>query len=114
MRVLFIGDIVGESGRRVVTQNLLRIRDIYKLDFVIANGENSASGFGITEKILHSLIDSGVDVVTSGNHIWDQKDTLIYIDRETRLLRPANYPKGLVKAHFCTKLKTVSRYWSST
>ena len=77
MRVLFIGDIVGESGRRVVTQNLTRIRDRYKLDFVIANGENSASGFGITEKILHSLIDSGVDVITSGNHIWDQKDTLI-------------------------------------
>ena len=94
MRVLFIGDIVGESGRKVVTQNLLRIRDKYKLDFVIANGENSASGFGITEKILHSLIDSGVDVITSGNHIWDQKDTLIYIERETRLLRPANYPKG--------------------
>ena len=83
MRVLFIGDIVGESGRRVVTQNLLRIRDRYKLDFVIANGENSASGFGITEKILHSLIDSGVDVITSGNHIWDQKDTLIYIERDS-------------------------------
>ena len=94
MRVLFIGDIVGESGRRVVTQNLLRIRDKYKLDFVIANGENSASGFGITEKILHSLIDSGVDVITSGNHIWDQKDTLIYIERDTRLMRHANNPKG--------------------
>tara|TARA_Y100000816_G_scaffold233829_1_gene179286 strand:- start:521 stop:1333 length:813 start_codon:yes stop_codon:yes gene_type:complete len=106
MRVLFIGDIVGESGRRVVTQNLLRIRDKYKLDFVIANGENSASGFGITEKILHSLIDSGVDVITSGNHIWDQKDTLIYIERETRLLRPANYPKGTPgKGSFLYKAK---------
>ena len=94
MRILFIGDIVGESGRKVVNQNLARIRDQYKLDFVIANGENSASGFGITEKIFHSLIDAGVDVITSGNHIWDQKDTLIYIERETRLLRPANYPKG--------------------
>ena len=106
MRVLFIGDIVGESGRRVVTQNLTRIRDRYKLDFVIANGENSASGFGITEKILHSLIDSGIDVITSGNHIWDQKDTLIYIDRETRLLRPANYPKGTPgKGSFLYKVK---------
>ena len=94
MRALFIGDIVGESGRRVVSQNLSRLRDTYKLDFVIANGENSASGFGITEKIVHSLIDAGVDVITSGNHIWDQKDTLIYIERETRLLRPANYPQG--------------------
>ena len=106
MRVLVIGDIVGESGRKVVTQNLLRIRDKYKLDFVIANGENSASGFGITEKILHSLIDSGVDVITSGNHIWDQKDTLIYIERETRLLRPANYPKGTPgKGSFLYKAK---------
>ena len=90
MRVLFIGDIVGESGRKVVTQNLLRIRDKYKLDFVIANGENSASGFGITEKILHSLIDSGVDVITSGNHIWDQKETQEFIEKEKRLLRPEN------------------------
>ena len=73
MRILFIGDIVGESGRRVVNQNLAQIRNHYKLDFVIANGENSASGFGITEKIFHSLIDAGVDVITSGNHIWDQK-----------------------------------------
>ena len=90
MRVLFIGDIVGESGRRVVTQNLTRIRDRYKLDFVIANGENSASGFGITEKILHSFIDSGIDVVTSGNHIWDQKETMEFIENEKRLLRPEN------------------------
>ena len=110
MRVLFIGDIVGESGRKVVTQNLTRIRDKYKLDFVIANGENSASGFGITEKILHSLIDSGVDVITSGNHIWDQKDTLIYIERETRLLRPPIIQRERqVKAHSCIKLKMVSR-----
>jgi len=71
-----------------------KIRDSYNLDFVIANGENSASGFGITEKILHSLIDSGVDAVTSGNHIWDQKETLVYIERNNSLLRPANFPEG--------------------
>tara|TARA_B110000438_G_C15799870_1_gene644599 strand:+ start:177 stop:989 length:813 start_codon:yes stop_codon:yes gene_type:complete len=94
MRTLFIGDIVGESGRRVVIENLQKIISFYSLDFVIANGENSASGFGITEKIFHSLIDAGVDVVTSGNHIWDQRETLIYIEREQRLLRPANYPIG--------------------
>ena len=94
MRALFIGDIVGESGRRVVIENIQKIRDNYNLDFVIANGENSASGFGITEKILHSLIDSGVDVVTTGNHIWDQKETLVYIERNNCLLRPANFPNG--------------------
>ncbi|MEK9794037.1 MAG: TIGR00282 family metallophosphoesterase [Hyphomicrobiales bacterium] len=94
MRALFIGDIVGESGRRVVIENIQKLRDNYNLDFVIANGENSASGFGITEKILHSLIDSGVDVVTTGNHIWDQKETLVYIERNNCLLRPANFPNG--------------------
>ena len=94
MRILFIGDIVGESGRKVVNQNLARIRDQYKLDFVIANGENSASGFGITEKIFHSLIDAGVDVITSGNHIWDKDETANYIEKEKRLLRPANLAQG--------------------
>ena len=94
MKVLFIGDIVGQSGRKVVQENLQKIISTYDLDFVIANGENSASGFGITEKIFHSLIDAGIDVVSSGNHIWDQRETLIYIEREDRLLRPANYPIG--------------------
>ena len=94
MRALFIGDIVGQSGRKVVQDNLQKIISRYDLDFVVANGENSASGFGITEKIFHSLIDAGIDVVTSGNHIWDQRETLIYIEREDRLLRPANYPIG--------------------
>lgn len=94
MKALFIGDIVGQSGRKVVLENLQKIIAMYDLDFVIANGENSASGFGITEKIFHSLIDAGIDVVTSGNHIWDQRETLIYIEREDRLLRPANYPIG--------------------
>jgi metallophosphoesterase (TIGR00282 family) len=94
MKALFIGDIVGQSGRKVVQDNLQKIISRYDLDFVIANGENSASGFGITEKIFHSLIDAGIDVVTSGNHIWDQRETLIYIEREDRLLRPANYPIG--------------------
>lgn len=94
MRILFIGDIVGETGRKVVVNNVQGLKDKYHLDFVIANGENSASGFGITEKIFRSIVDSGVDVVTTGNHIWDQKEALVFIERDHRLLRPANYPKG--------------------
>lgn len=94
MRLLFLGDVVGRSGREVVTEQLPGLRERWALDFVVVNGENSAGGFGITEKILMELLDAGADVVTLGNHAFDQKDTLVYIDRQERLVRPVNFPEG--------------------
>ncbi len=94
MRFLFLGDVVGRKGREVVCESLPRLRDKYALDFVVVNGENAAAGFGITEKILNSLLDAGADVVTLGNHAFDQKDTLVFIERYERLLRPLNFPPG--------------------
>ena len=94
MRLLFLGDIVGESGRKAAYDAIPKLRARYKLDFLIINGENAAGGFGITEKIFNELIDAGADVVTLGNHAFDQKDTLVYIERCPQLLRPLNYPKG--------------------
>lgn len=94
MRLLFLGDIVGRSGRTAVIAELPKLRDRYKLDFVIANGENAAGGFGITESIYQEFIDAGVDVVTTGNHVWDQREALVFIERYDRLLRPVNYPEG--------------------
>src|SRR6476646_4769287 len=94
MRILFIGDIVGRPGRDLLKQGLAAIVDHHAVDFVIANAENSAAGFGITREIGEQLLDLGVDVMTSGNHIWDKKEALDYIGTESRLLRPANYPAG--------------------
>ncbi len=94
MRLLFCGDIVGRSGREVVIEHLPDLRRRLDLDFVVANGENAASGFGITEKICRQFFDAGIDVITTGNHVWDQKETLGHIDGEPRLLRPENFPKG--------------------
>ena len=94
MRLLFLGDIVGRSGRQAVTEALPRLIKRFALDFVIINGENSAGGFGITEAILNELIDAGADCVTLGNHAFDQKETLVYIERQDRLVRPLNFPKG--------------------
>jgi metallophosphoesterase (TIGR00282 family) len=94
MRILFIGDIVGRPGRDLLKQGLAAIVDHHAVDFVIANAENSAAGFGITREIGEQLLDLGVDVMTSGNHIWDKKEALDYIGIEPRLLRPANYPAG--------------------
>ena len=94
MRILFCGDIVGRPGRDVVEQNLSRLRKELDLDFVIANGENAAGGFGITEKICNALFEAGVDVISGGNHSWDQREALNLIEREPRLLRPHNYPAG--------------------
>ncbi len=91
MRIFFLGDIVGRSGRLAVLKNLKNILEREKIDFVIVNGENSADqGVGITEEIANDLFNSGVDVITTGNHVWDQKETANYIERETRLLRPEN------------------------
>jgi len=94
MRLLFIGDIVGRPGRELVRRGLNGLVDHHRIDLVIANAENSAAGFGITREIGDQLLDWGVEVMTSGNHIWDKKEALDYIGTEPRLLRPANYPAG--------------------
>ncbi len=94
MRFLFLGDVVGRVGRRAVLDVLPGLRSRYSLDFVVVNGENAAGGFGITESICQSLLDAGADVVTTGNHVWDQRETLVYIERQDRLLRPLNFPAG--------------------
>ena len=94
MRLLFIGDIVGRPGRELVRQGLKGLVQAHAVDLVIANGENSAAGFGITREVGDQLFGFGIDVMTSGNHIWDKKEALEYIAREPRLLRPANYPDG--------------------
>jgi metallophosphoesterase (TIGR00282 family) len=94
MRFLFLGDVVGRSGRQVVLETLPRLRETWRLDFVVVNGENSAGGFGITEQITHDFLDAGADVVTLGNHAFDQREALVFIARQPRLVRPLNFPKG--------------------
>jgi len=94
IRILFIGDIVGRPGRELVRTGLHGLVDHYRADLVIANVENAAAGFGITREIGDQLLEYGVDVMTSGNHIWDKKEALDYIGAEPRLLRPTNYPAG--------------------
>ena len=94
MKILICGDIVGKSGRQVVQEQVPILIKNKKIDFVIVNGENAANGFGITKKICNDLYASGVDVITSGNHIWDQKEIIEHIECDKRLLRPCNYPIG--------------------
>ena len=95
MTILFIGDIVGRPGRELIRKGLRALVDRYDVDLVIANAENAAAGFGITREIGDTLLEYGVDVMTSGNHIWDKKEAIEYIGTEPRLLRPANYPAGV-------------------
>ena len=94
MRLLFIGDIVGRSGRAAVTSRLPQLRQALDLDFVVANGENAAGGFGLTEALADELLAAGVDCITLGNHSFDQREALVFIERQPRLLRPQNYPPG--------------------
>ena len=94
MRLLFIGDIVGRSGRAALLEHLPHLRTRYALDFVVVNGENAAGGFGITETICDEFLNAGADCITLGNHAFDQKEALVFIERQPRLLRPANYPQG--------------------
>ena len=94
MRILLCGDIVGRSGRSVVIEHLPRLRRDLALDFVVANGENAAHGFGITGTICAELYAAGVDVITTGNHVWDKREIIPYIDGDPRLLRPINFPPG--------------------
>jgi 2',3'-cyclic-nucleotide 2'-phosphodiesterase len=94
MRLLFVGDVVGRSGRAILMERLPRLVADWKLDCVVVNGENAAGGFGITEPIYQDLIDAGADAITLGNHAWDQREALVFIERAPRLIRPANYPPG--------------------
>src|SRR5881227_1676836 len=94
LTVLFLGDVVGEPGRNAVIARLPELKEQHQVDFIVVNGENAAGGRGITGKITIDLLRAGISVVTTGDHAWDQKDILSFIDTEPRLLRPANYPPG--------------------
>jgi 2',3'-cyclic-nucleotide 2'-phosphodiesterase len=94
LRILFVGDVVGRTGRAAVSDHLPRMIRDWALDLVVVNGENAAGGFGITEAIYQELCDAGADAITLGNHSWDQREALVFIERAPRLVRPANYPKG--------------------
>src|SRR5450631_1931984 len=94
MRILFIGDIVGRSGRNILLNHMPKLIAEWSLDLVVVNGENAAGGFGITEAIYHDFIDAGADAITLGNHAWDQREALVFIERAPRLIRPINFPPG--------------------
>ena len=94
MRILFVGDVVGRAGRTAVAEHLPGMIRDFRLDLVVVNGENSAGGFGITEAIYQELLDAGADAITLGNHAWDQREALVFIERAPRLVRPANFPNG--------------------
>lgn len=95
LRILLLGDIFGRPGRDMVRDTLPKIREEYRPDLVIANGENAAGGFGLTKRVAEELFSLGIHVLTSGNHIWDKKEIYPYLDEEARLLRPYNYPPGV-------------------
>jgi len=94
MRLLFLGDIVGRPGRNAVTERLPRLRERWRLDCVVVNGENAAGGFGITEAICDEVLSAGADAITLGNHAFDQREALVFIERQPRLVRPLNFPPG--------------------
>jgi len=94
MRLLFIGDVVGRSGRAILSEQLPKLRADWSLDFVVVNGENAAGGFGVTEAICDEFLAAGADCVTLGNHAFDQREALVFITRQPRLIRPVNYPRG--------------------
>ena len=94
MKVLYLGDVVGRSGRDAVVDQLPRLRRDLGLDFVLVNGENAAGGFGITQEICLAFYEAGADVILTGNHVWDKREALSYIEQDGRLLRPANFPAG--------------------
>jgi metallophosphoesterase (TIGR00282 family) len=94
LRILFLGDVVGEPGRKAVIARLPQLKEEHAIDFTVVNGENAAAGRGITGKITIELLRAGVSVITTGDHIWDQKDVVAFLDLEPRLLRPVNYPLG--------------------
>lgn len=102
MNILMVGDVYGEPGRAAIQKLLPRLRQQHAIDFAVVNVENAAGGFGITPPIARTLLDQGVDVMTSGNHIWDKKEIVEYIARENLLLRPANFPAGTPGTGFIT------------
>lgn len=95
MKILFVGDVVGRAGRTALRNQLPQLQREFAIDFTIVNVENAAAGFGITPRLARGILQQNVDVLTSGNHIWDKKEILEYMETEERLLRPANYPSGL-------------------
>lgn len=94
MRILFVGDVVGQPGRDALLKWLPAYREEHDVDFVIANGENAANGAGITTKIALKLLNGGVDVLTTGNHVWRQREVYSFLSADERIVRPANYPEG--------------------
>jgi metallophosphoesterase (TIGR00282 family) len=94
MRLLFLGDVVGRTGRDAVEEHLPSLKERLAIDFAVVNGENAAAGFGLTEKIVEGFYAAGADVISTGNHVWDQKEALTFIERHPRVLRPANFPSG--------------------
>ena len=94
MKIIFIGDIVGKSGLEAVKKNITFIKEKYNPDVIISNAENAASGYGLTKKISQELFDLGIDIITLGNHAWDQREMLSFIENEKRIVRAMNYPKG--------------------
>jgi 2',3'-cyclic-nucleotide 2'-phosphodiesterase len=111
MKILFIGDIVGSPGRKIVHDRLADILTQRSIDLCIANGENSASGFGITPRLAEEIFAAGVEVITGGNHIWDRKEIIDFFPHEPRLIRPANFPTGSPgKGHFVAQAKNGVAY----
>ena len=94
MKILYLGDVVGRSGRDAVIDQLPRLKRDLALDFIVVNGENAAGGFGITREICVALYEAGTDVILTGNHVWDKREAISYIEQDGRLLRPANFPAG--------------------
>ncbi|MEM8665752.1 MAG: TIGR00282 family metallophosphoesterase, partial [Pseudomonadota bacterium] len=93
MRLIFLGDVVGRVGRQALVTHLPRLIERFDIDFTVVNGENAAGGFGITEAIADEILDAGADCITTGNHVWDQREALVFIERQPKLLRPINYPR---------------------
>ena len=111
MRFLIIGDVIGKPGRKLVGEKVKTIKKSHNIDAVIVNGENAAGGLGITPETTEELLGFGIDVVTTGNHVWDKKEILPYIDSQFRLLRPLNYPPG-VPGNGSVILKNNQRKWA--
>ena len=110
MNILFIGDIFGRPGRSIVADHLADLRSRHALDLVIANGENAAAGFGITPRLTEELLGLGIDVLTSGNHIWDRREIMEYLPQQPRLIRPANFVDGPGRGVFCGATKAGIQY----
>ena len=109
MNLLILGDIMGASGRKAISNKLPDLIKKFKIDFVIVNGENAAGGFGITPKICEEFFDNGVDVITTGNHVWDQNEIIPYITKKNQLLRPHNYPSSTPGSGFIKHIDALER-----